>query len=264
MDIEPDEITAALEAHPKVQAAATVAAHDRSAARLACFAIPRAGAAPAANELRAWLHARLPVALVPSSLTLVDRWPLSPSGKLDEAALLALEAMKIATPSAPPTQSAFDGQVRDLFQELLHTPEVGGNDDFFQLGGDSLRAAELLLRIERRFGRTFSLGQLLAHSNVGALARLLASESRHEAPSTAVPLETGGSRHCQTSRQQPRRGQRQGGQPGRGGDARPVQPATFVRPAVAFCHGQNRFPRRERRRAEGGRGCQSNITGNSL
>ncbi|HVA44763.1 MAG TPA: amino acid adenylation domain-containing protein [Pirellulales bacterium] len=192
--IELDEITAALEAHPKVLAAATVAAHDRPAARLACFAVPRAGAALAANELRAWLHARLPVALVPSSLTLVDRWPLSPNGKLDEPALLALEATKIATPSAPPTRSAFDGQVRDLFQELLHTPEVGRNDDFFQLGGDSLRAAELLIRIERRFGRRVSLGQLLANSNVGALARLLASETRHEAPSTAVPLETGGQR----------------------------------------------------------------------
>ena len=193
--IEPDEVTAAIERHPAVQAAATIAVNEGGTVRLDAFAIPRADSPLSPADLRAWLHARIPAAMIPSSLKLVDRWPLSPNGKLDEQALLSLAAAKPSqersqrqpASCSPAKLEGSQRWVADLFGQVLRVPRVGGSDDFFELGGDSLQATELLIGIEKQFGRRLSLSQFLAHSTVARLAHMLDNRER-ALPSTIVPL----------------------------------------------------------------------------
>jgi amino acid adenylation domain-containing protein len=211
--IEPDEVTEVLARHPEVQAAATVVVQNPP--RLAGFAMPHTASNVSAAALRGWLHARLPASLIPSSLTLVAHWPLTPNGKLDEPALLALEGSRVAAcpkkgtgtfcakhPSGRSGKrflSPFSGtigeqEIGELFKHLLQVPRVGPEDDFFELGGNSLQAAELLVRIKRRYGRSLALAELLANSTVAALAQRLADENRRSGASIVVPLQPKGTR----------------------------------------------------------------------
>ncbi|HEV3004252.1 MAG TPA: alpha/beta fold hydrolase, partial [Pirellulales bacterium] len=213
--IEPDEVSAAMERHPAVQAAATLVTRHQTVVRLASFAIPRPGADLSVSSLRPWLHAQLPAAMVPSSLTLVERWPLLPNGKLDEQALLSFARLDNRSETTPPESATADvldlvtsqvgaaqhgrnsrelcREVGGIYQRLLNTSPVVPNDDFFELGGDSLQAMELLMLVEQRFGRRLSIAQFLGNSTVGALARLLAG-ARPSEDATLVPLQARGTR----------------------------------------------------------------------
>jgi amino acid adenylation domain-containing protein len=197
--IEPDEVTGVLSRHPEVQAAATLVAQDPP--RLAGFVIPRLDSNVSAASLRAWLHARLPAALVPSSITLLTHWPLTPNGKLDEPSLFAMEAHRssawaatVATATRAERSTAAEQDLSRLFQQLLHVPHAGPDDDFFGLGGNSLQAAELLACLKRRYGQSLLLGELLANPTVAALARRLADENRRVEHSIVIPLQPKGTR----------------------------------------------------------------------
>lgn len=196
--IEPDEITAVLESHPGVHAAATVAVQDGARTRLASFAIPKAGSLLSVAELRQRLYARLPAAMIPASLTFRNHWPLTTNGKLDHQALVLLAAAKPrsdndceAANRSVSSVSAIEGEcerdLTELVRALLGVPHVGPHGDFFEMGGDSLKAAELLISIERKFCRRISIGQLLAHSTVARLSRLIGINEPAKC-STLVPL----------------------------------------------------------------------------
>ncbi|HWB11363.1 MAG TPA: amino acid adenylation domain-containing protein [Pirellulales bacterium] len=201
--IEPDEVSEVLARHPELHATAVLVAQNPP--RLAAFAIPRAGSSVSAGALRGWLQARLPAALIPSSLTLVTHWPLTPNGKLDERGLLALEDRGIGTvcadqrsgrfartPLPSSSSSIHEREIAELFGQLLHVPHVLAEDDFFELGGNSLQAAELLACLKRRYGRSLLLGELLANSKVATLARRLLDETDKNRPAVVVPLQPKG------------------------------------------------------------------------
>lgn len=204
--IELDEITAAIERHPAVETAVTLIAGDGIDERVAGFVLRCSDQSVTASVLRAWLRPWLPMAMLPASLTFVDRWPRLPNGKIDEAALLALREKAVcrianqaaaelptnATSHASTTTDAPVDLVCDLFRRVLPAPGVGPGDDFFALGGDSLKAMELLIEVERRFGRTLSIGQFLRGPTAESLARWLAGGApRRDA--VLLPLQKQGS-----------------------------------------------------------------------
>jgi amino acid adenylation domain-containing protein len=196
--IEPDEVTEVLARHPEVRAAATLVAPDPL--RLAAFAMPRSGSNLSAAALRGWLKARLPAALIPSSLTLAAHWPLTPNGKLDEPALLALEECVVGSSTFAATLAGTlfatqdqEREIAELFGRILRVPHVRAEDDFFELGGNSLQAAELLACLKGRCGQSLLLGELLTNSTVAGLARRLARK-QDEIPAIVVPLQPKGTR----------------------------------------------------------------------
>ncbi|MFH8409943.1 amino acid adenylation domain-containing protein [Streptomyces sp. NPDC018019] len=136
--IEPGEIDAALLAEPGVRQAATVLREDRPGVRRLVSYVAASGDTAA---LRGALADRLPPYMVPSAVVAVERLPLTRNGKLDRAALPAPDAGDAAPSRAPRT--AVERRLAELFGDVLGLPDVPLDRDFFQLGGDSIKAIQL-------------------------------------------------------------------------------------------------------------------------
>ena len=168
--IELGEIEAALEAHPGVRESAVLAREEGDGERrLVAWVVPRGEGVPAAG-LRAFLQERLPGHMVPAAFVALPALPLTRHGKLDRAALPApgLAAVS-AGPFAPP-ETPVERAVAASWGEVLSLPQVGLDDDFFALGGDSIRAIQVRSRAEER-GVRFTLQDLFRFPTVRALAR---------------------------------------------------------------------------------------------
>ncbi|GAB3896632.1 hypothetical protein GCM10029964_078250 [Kibdelosporangium lantanae] len=111
-----------------------------------CYVVP----AGPVDDLEAYLRARLPEYMVPAAYVTLDRFPLSPNGKLDKKALPA-PAVPVSGGGRAASSPAVELLCR-LFGEVLGLPEVGPDDDFFALGGDSLLAARLVGRVRSATG----------------------------------------------------------------------------------------------------------------
>lgn len=123
-----------------------------------------------AEPLRRHLAARLPDYMVPAAIVRLDAWPVNANGKLDRGALPAPSALpSTGRPARGETEIAL---ARLICEVLGRDPGVlpGADDDFFDLGGDSLAAVTLLLRIQERWHRDPGLGTLFDSPTVAALA----------------------------------------------------------------------------------------------
>ncbi|MGE0296504.1 MAG: amino acid adenylation domain-containing protein [Pseudonocardia sp.] len=141
--VEPGEIVAALETHPAVGQAAVLVDGRHRIARLAAYVVP-AGEAPDPTELRAHLAGLLPPHMIPAAVTEVAALPLTVNGKLDVAALPAPSYAGGGSGLAPRTPR--EQLLCALFAEVLGAGAVGADDDFFELGGDSVTAIGLVTR----------------------------------------------------------------------------------------------------------------------
>ncbi|MEU2794669.1 amino acid adenylation domain-containing protein [Streptomyces sp. NPDC007100] len=167
--VEPGEIESALTAHPAVDRCVVVVREDRPGVRrLVGYFVPD-GNAPADDELRDHLAERLPGHLVPTDFVALDAFPLSPHGKLDRAALPAVERAAGAGrgPGTPGEEV-----LCDLFADVLGLPRVAVDDDFFALGGDSILSIQLVSRV-RAAGWKLSVRDVFEGRTAEALATLL-------------------------------------------------------------------------------------------
>jgi amino acid adenylation domain-containing protein len=146
--VEPGEVEVALAAHPDVGAAVVVVRDDGRGGRLAAYVVPREGAAPPAAGLRDHLAARLPEHMVPASYTVLEAFPLTPSGKVDRRALPEPggEAETYVAPRTPTEEV-----LAAVWGELLRVERVGAADNFFHLGGHSLVIMRLASQVRARF-----------------------------------------------------------------------------------------------------------------
>ncbi|MGW7438736.1 amino acid adenylation domain-containing protein [Streptomyces sp. NPDC054849] len=147
--VEPGEIEQVLTGHPDV-AAAVVVAHE---GRLAAYVT---GTAPDVGELRPYLAERLPEHMVPATVTPLEGFPLTAGGKVDRAALPEPQAAP-AAPAAPaagrrPPRTPAEQLIAAVWADVLAVPEVGADDNFFHLGGDSLTAVRVVGRVFDVFG----------------------------------------------------------------------------------------------------------------
>ncbi|NHC16636.1 non-ribosomal peptide synthetase, partial [Motilibacter deserti] len=140
--IELGEVRAALASHPDVAHAAVVVQGERPGdKRLVGYAVPTPGTDAGRRVelpalLRAHVGAALPDHMVPAAVVLLDALPVTSNGKLDRAALPAPDFSAKACGRAPRTER--ERVLCALFAEVLRLPEVGADDSFFDLGGDSI------------------------------------------------------------------------------------------------------------------------------
>lgn len=173
--VEAGEVEAALAALERVREAAVVVRRDEAgAASLIAFAAAD-GVDPSA--LKAALATRLPAPMVPARIVVLDRMPLLGNGKIDRSAL-ALRPLDEAPAGLAP-RDALETALRDLAAELLGRPEeaVGVTDDFFDLGGNSLRVIKFVARIRKLFGVDLAPGAVFDHPSVAELAEALRAEA---------------------------------------------------------------------------------------
>jgi amino acid adenylation domain-containing protein/non-ribosomal peptide synthase protein (TIGR01720 family) len=184
--IEPGEIEAALEAHPRVREAAVVAREDASGERrLVGYVVPAAGAEVTPAGLRAHLQGSLPEHMVPRAFVVLDAFPLTPSGKVDRRALPEPEVRGEEEYAAPRTPG--EELLAGIWAEVLGVERVGTRDDFFALGGHSLLATRVVSRVRETFGVELPLQALFAAPTVAALARRVDAARGADAPA-APPI----------------------------------------------------------------------------
>lgn len=166
--VELEEIEAHLREHPGV-AHAAVALHG---GELAGYLVPR-GSAPDGAELRRHLGQRLPAATVPTSWTVLDRLPLTPSGKLDRAALPAPVLSRAPAPAAETGDDELVETLRAIWQEVLSIEDIGVDEDLFDLGGHSLTITRISVRITQQLGRDVPLDVFFDTPTIADIAAYL-------------------------------------------------------------------------------------------
>ncbi|GAA3193781.1 MULTISPECIES: non-ribosomal peptide synthetase [Streptomyces] len=175
--VELGEIESALAAHPGVRRAVVVSrtAPDGHTRLVAYVTAGRGGTLDSMSLFDA-LHARLPRHMIPSSIEIVDSLPLNKNGKVDRRALSspAYESAT-ASPAAPAPQRAAERAgdwyrvVLDAWQDVLDVDHLEGHDNFFENGGDSMKAIRSMVRIDRRL----RVSDIYRHPTVTALAHHL-------------------------------------------------------------------------------------------
>lgn len=176
--VEPAEVELILRTHPEVADAAVAGVADADqGALLAAYVVPGA-AEPSVGALRTFVADRLPDFMVPSYFAVVPALPLLDSGKVDRARLQVPSRARppldvpFARPSTPGQHTA-----ARLFAQVLGLDEAGLDDDFFQLGGDSLRLMLLRSAVEADTGTEIDLADLLRAATPRALAALVRDRS---------------------------------------------------------------------------------------
>ena len=179
--VELGEIDAALTAQPGVAFAATVL-HRNSAGNpnLVSYIMAEPGAAIDREMLTAQLARFLPDYMVPKSIMLLQSIPLTPTGKLDRAALPLPEFGSDSVPHRDPSTPA-ERRVARVFAQVLGVDAVGADDSFFDLSGDSLSAIRVVARINAELGTSMGVRDLFDAPTVAALA-LRVAEACAESP----------------------------------------------------------------------------------
>ena len=170
--IEPGEIEAALLGHRGIKEAVVVARESgRRGKSLAAYLVPKGQPAPSSRELRGWLQQKLPDYMIPSALVFLDALPLTPNGKVN---LQALPAPRVSRedddPLLAPARNPVEQELARIWSTLFEIGPIGIDDNFFDMGGDSLLAAQFLSRISSAFGVSVSLRVFWAAPTVRALA----------------------------------------------------------------------------------------------
>ncbi|MFU8874616.1 non-ribosomal peptide synthetase [Micromonospora sp. SL4-19] len=166
MRIELGEIEAALLAHPDVRAAAAAVRTDSGEPVLVGYLV-----GPAHEEsVRAELARELPTHLIPAALVRLDALPLTPNGKLDRAALPAPAAAVPAEDGYVAPRTEAEALVAEVYAEILQVDKVGALDDFFALGGNSLRGMRAMARIRAEVDVELPMRALFSSPVVADLA----------------------------------------------------------------------------------------------
>ncbi len=186
--VEPAEVAAAIERLEGVSSAAVIARRVRSTADadpfvLVAYVALRAGVTVQPEGLRRALRAHVPLVMLPSEIVLMDALPLTVSGKVDEAALAAGDTVRAETTQrAEPAAvrgargSKLFEQLRGIWETLLGIEGIADDDDFYDLGGDSLLVVRLMNLLEDTFGRRVSFADFFDSMTIANLAELLLND----------------------------------------------------------------------------------------
>ncbi len=173
--IEVGEIERALLSVSSARAAVVVVREDGSHdARLVAYLVADGETPPPAAILRERLAATLPGYMIPSAFVWLEALPLAPTGKVDRRALPAPPAVERAGDTALTAPSTpFQEQLLQIWKEVLAVDRIGVDDDFFQLGGHSVLAMQILARVETTFEVNIPLRRFFEASTVATQATLI-------------------------------------------------------------------------------------------
>jgi amino acid adenylation domain-containing protein len=152
--IELGEIEAALAEHPGVRAAVAAAAGERMGTRrLVAYVVPADTWDGLAESLREHLRGKLPDYMVPAVFVPLTTLPLGPNGKLDRRLLPDPDTI-LGTGEVQPPQTDTEAALAGIWSEVLRRPQeqIGRASGFFELGGDSLLATQIMSRVREVFG----------------------------------------------------------------------------------------------------------------
>ncbi|MGH3611483.1 MAG: non-ribosomal peptide synthetase, partial [Pseudonocardia sp.] len=169
--VELGEIEAVLRRHPDVDGAVVLARKDEAGrTRLVGYTVSTARRAPEPGELHTLLAGSLPDHMLPSALLALDEWPLTPNGKLDRKALPGPTAAVVAGAGYTAPRTDTERVLAQIWTDVLAVDKVGVEDNYFELGGDSVRSLLIIMRIRAAFDVALTPRDVLTARNISALA----------------------------------------------------------------------------------------------
>jgi amino acid adenylation domain-containing protein len=182
--IEAGEIEGALTEHPGVRSAViTAVGEEHNKEQLIAYIVPDEKPTPTIEELSEFLKKKLPDYMVPSGFVFLDALPLSANGKIDRRALPTQEGLlqKLEVAYVAP-QTDIEQIIATVWQELLGLEKVGVNDNFFDLGGNSLLLTETYSELKKQLPnevKLISLVDLFNYSSVKSLSQKLSQTQQY-------------------------------------------------------------------------------------
>jgi amino acid adenylation domain-containing protein len=175
--VEPGEIEIALAGHTRVSQNCVVSrSGENGSKRLVAYYV-----SPAADlnevDLRKFLATKLPDFMVPAQFVSVRSLPLTPNGKVDRAALAAREVPILTRPAELVATTELEQTVIDVWSKALEIGKIAVNDNFFDLGGDSLLLMSVHASLEQALGITLPITDLFEFTTVRSLAHHLGGQS---------------------------------------------------------------------------------------
>ncbi len=171
--VELEEIEAVLAKHPSVVQCAVVADGPPGQERLIAYLMRRGAQTAGADDVRTHLARHLPAHMVPASFVAVDKMPLTSNGKIDRQALLACEPQPAGAGVSGELPTETERRLGVLWRDALGVASAAVTDNFFECGGDSLRATRLLTQVEREFGMEVSMSALFRAPTLARLATVI-------------------------------------------------------------------------------------------
>ena len=189
--IELGEIEAALSQHSSVSTAAVLLQENEPGnQRLVAYLVPNSGFRnqhpELISELRSFLKRKLPDYMVPSAFVLLDALPLTPNGKIDRLALSQRCDYVFDETAFTEPQTPTEEEIAEIWTALLGLEKVGSNQNFFDLGGHSLMATQLISRVRSCFGVELALCDFFAAPTIQNLAGLVEEEILGNADSNQI------------------------------------------------------------------------------
>ena len=173
--IELGEIESVLGQHPGVRQAVVLAREDVAGdKRLVAYIVPDGGESLSISVLRQYLKEKLPEYMVPNAYLMLEKFPLTPNGKIDRKALLTPTGLRPELKStyvAPQTE--IDRTITAIWREVLRLEKIGINDNFFEVGGHSLLAIRVISRINKAFQVDLPLPSFFESPTIAGLWQLI-------------------------------------------------------------------------------------------
>ncbi len=208
--IELGEIEAVLTAQPGVAAAVVDLRAVQGEPSMVAYVVPAAGAVLSIETLREGVRRHLTTAMVPATWVLQAALPLMPNGKIDRRALPDPDGGQDAGRGVAPA-TPLEETIAGIWRKVLAREQVGVTDNFFDLGGHSLRLVTVQSSLQTALGRPVAITDLFAHPTVRTLAAHLGGT-----PAAAAPVAAGLSPAERAARQREAQARRR---PGAGGGA---------------------------------------------
>ena len=186
--VEIGEVEKALRECVDIEDAVVVAESKVSGeTRLIAYLTSQARHRPTITQIRRMLKTKLPDYMIPSTFVILDALPLGPSGKVDRRALPdpGNRRPELDSPLIAP-RTDLEKTVARIFTECTGIDSVGIEDNFFDLGGDSLLLARLASRLSATLDREFVVGELFECPSVAGMARLLEAPAQFTSPKNEI------------------------------------------------------------------------------
>ena len=191
--IELGDIEAALSRHSTVRQAVVTAREDQQGIKeLVAYVVCQESPVPRPPELRSFLRSQIPDYMIPSLFVFLDAMPLTANNKVDRNALpVPVSPLTTGSVHVVPTDQ-MDVQMAALWQQVFGMNAIGIHDNFFDLGGHSLKAAHLFYLIEQVYGRHLPLSTLFQAPTIATLTALLSQEQSSSPWQSLVAMQVGG------------------------------------------------------------------------
>ncbi len=188
--VELGEIEERLRQHSAVRDVVVVVREEHTGEkRLVSYVVPRGEQPPTTSQWRAYLEQSLPEYMIPATFVSLESLPLSSSGKVNRLALPDVDGQRPELDveyTAPRTE--LEQQLAEIWQQLLSVERVGIDDDFFELGGNSLLAFRLASRVHSELSIDLPLIRVMAAPTIANMAHMIEAILAGADPSTVTPI----------------------------------------------------------------------------